>query len=99
MRQTSSPTIGSASRTSPSSRNPVAKSQCTISAGGCIVLLEIGDERPCDDEPERDAGGDEEQGRLDREPPESLAARVQKRYASGLCDRPHEACQDGHRPE
>ena len=35
-RQTSRPTIASASSSSPSSRKPVAKSQWTCSAGGCI---------------------------------------------------------------
>ena len=43
-----------------------AKSQWTISAWGCTVPLQVGEQRPRDDEREDDARGDDEQRRLDR---------------------------------
>src|SRR4051794_2331886 len=90
--QTSRPTTASQRRQRPTKRMPTPKNQWTISAGGCIALLEVGEERPRDDEREDEPRGGDEQRRLDHEPPEALPARVQQRHAVGLQDRPDEAC-------
>ena len=74
----------------PSTSTPVANSQCTISARGCISFLEVGDQRPSDDEREEQPRRRHEQRRLDHEPPEALVVRVQKRQPVGLDDRPDE---------
>src|SRR5436190_2923584 len=67
-RQTSCPTITSQRRHSPTNRIPVAKSQWTISACGCIVLLQVGEQRLRDDERKEEADRGDEQRRLDQEP-------------------------------
>src|SRR6476661_1054830 len=90
LRQTSCPTIASASRQSPTNRIPVANSQWTISACGSIVLLQVGEQRLRDDEREDDAGGGDEQRRLDQKPPEPLPVWVQERDAVRLQDRPYQ---------
>jgi hypothetical protein len=43
--------------------------------------------------------GDDEQGRLDREPPEALAVRMQQGHAVRLDQRPCETSDDGDRAE
>src|SRR5436190_11796491 len=92
--QTSRPTIASASMSRPSTRTPIPNSQCTISLGGCIVL-QVRDERTRDEHREDDPREGDEQRRLDREPPEALAVRVQQRQPVGLDDRPDDAGDDG----
>ena len=77
-RQTSSPTSASASMISPKSRKPVANSQCTISA----LRLHRASSRSASSgrattNAKNEPDGDDEQRRLDEEPPEALAARVQ----------------------
>src|SRR4051794_32302974 len=86
IRQTSWPTIASASRQRPTKRIPAAKPQWTISARGCIVRLQIGEERLCDDQREQGADQRDEQRRLEHEPPEPLPPRMQDRQAVGLED-------------
>jgi hypothetical protein len=54
------------------------------------VPLQIGEQRPCDDEHEDDAGRDDIERRLDEEPPEPLPTRVQQGDAIRLQDRPDE---------
>src|SRR5436189_3739869 len=98
-RQTSVPTTASASRQRPSSSTPVANSQWTCSDGGCIVLLEVfeqpGDDREVEEQPDRD----HEQRRLDEQPPEALADRMQDREPIRLHDRPDHARQHRQRPK
>jgi hypothetical protein len=52
--------------------------------------LQVGEQRPRDDEHEDDAGADDVQRRLDGEPPETLPARMQQRDPVRLQDRPDE---------
>src|SRR4051812_45107119 len=99
MCQTSRPARASASRHNPTKRMQTAKSQWTISAGGCTVPLQVGEQRPCDDEREDEAGDGDEQRRLDREPPEALPVRVQQRNAARLQDRPDEPPSSDERPD
>src|SRR5439155_3460554 len=98
-RQTSSPTITSASRIRPSVRKPIANSQCTISLGGSTVLLYVLDERARDNEREEHARQRNEQRRLDHEPPEPLAARVEQGEPVRLDERPDDAGEDRQRTE
>src|SRR5262249_40217142 len=84
LRQTSRPPIASQSRQRPMKSIAVANSQCTISACGSIVPLQVGEQRLGDDEREDHADRDDEQRRLDQEPPEALPARVQERDAVRL---------------
>src|SRR5712691_2794167 len=74
-RQTSSPTIASASRNSPSSRKPVANIQWTCSLGGCIVRFQVVQQRARDEDVEDHADDDDEDRRLDGEPPERVVER------------------------
>src|SRR4051812_27148315 len=96
---TSRPTIASQRRHSPTKRIPTPKSQWTISAGGCTVRPQVGEHGPRDDEREQDSCGDDDQRRLDREPPEPLPARVQQGDAVGLQDRPDEPARRDERAE
>ena len=86
------PTIASASRSRPRSRTPVANSQCTISLGAAPSLPR-GRRRSgrATTSAKHDPGRDHEQRRLDQEPPEALAARVQQRDPVRLEDRPDDA--------
>src|SRR5437870_1394550 len=72
-------------------RMPAPKNQWTISARGSIPRLEIGDQRPGDEDREQEPDRDHEQWRLRDEPPEALAARMEQRHAVGLHDRPDDA--------
>src|SRR5438270_517205 len=99
IRQTSCPTIASASRQSPTRRIPAANPQWTISACGSIVLLEVGEQRLRDDEREDQAGDGDEQRRLDQKPPHSLPARMQQRDAVRLQDAPDRPEGDGRRAD
>src|SRR3954469_4117132 len=99
MRQTSWPTTASASRHSPTRRIPAAKAQWTISACGNIALLEVGEERFRHDDREHDPRECDEQGRLDQQPPEALAAWMQQRHAVRLKDRPNQPCGDRRRAD
>src|SRR5262249_8808013 len=96
--QTSRPTIASASFSRPSQSRPMPKSQCTISLGGCIGL-QVGDKRPCDEHGEDDSREDDEQRRLDDEPPETLPVRVEQGQPVRLDDRPDDPGGDRQRPE
>src|SRR6266568_601952 len=71
-RHTSVPTIASPSRQRPRIRKPVANSQWTCSAGGCIALLQVPEEAGHHDEVEQQPDQDHEQLRLDEQPPEAL---------------------------
>src|SRR5579862_3673506 len=99
MRHTSGPTITSERMQSPSTSSPVANSQWTISAGGSTTLLEIHQQRTGDDQGEEEPGSDDEQRRLDGEPPEALVVRVQDRQPVRLNDRPDEPGRNGDRTE
>src|SRR5262249_41783214 len=83
----------------PSTSTPLANSQCTISARGCILFLEVGDQRPSHRDREEQPGRHHEQRRLDHEPPEPLAGWVQKRQPVRLDERPDEPGEDSERPE
>src|SRR3954453_12770403 len=96
-RQTSVPTTTSASRHRPSSRNPVANSQWTCSAGGSTSLLQIFEQAWHDGEVEEQADAYDEQRRLHEQPPEALAVRVEKRQPIRLRDRPDRAGERGQR--
>ena len=61
--------------------------------------LHVGEQRSRHDQREHDAGEDDEQRRLDDEPPEALTARVQKRQSVGLDDRPDQAAGGGDRAD
>src|SRR5439155_12759755 len=91
------PTTASASRHRPRIRKPVAKSQWTCSAGGCMVSLEVLQQPGQHDEIEEKPDRDHEQRRLDEQPPKALAARMQHRHAVGLHDRPDDSgkCRQG----
>ena len=81
-RQTSSPTIASASRNSASSRKPVANIQCTCSAGGCISLvLEVVEQARATNRWKSAPASITSSGGWTNEPPEALAVRVQQRDA------------------
>src|SRR5690348_13531169 len=99
IRQTSVPTIASASKQRPMKRMPAPKNQWTISARGCIALLQIRDQRPCDQHGEDHTDGDHEQGRLGDEPPEPLSARMEQRHPVRLQDRPDDARCAGRRTD
>src|SRR4051794_40837807 len=88
---TSRPTIASDSRHRPTKRIPIANSQWTISARGCTVPLQVGEQRARDDEREEDTREGDEERRLGDEPPEALAPRVQQRQAVGLENPPDDA--------
>src|SRR5207244_2492454 len=94
--QASGPTTASASRQRPSIRKPVANSQWTISAVGCIESLaqarrdEPGEEHADEQHPER---------RLGDEPPEALPVRMQDGQAVRLDHRPEEPGGGGAGPE
>src|SRR5579884_2767221 len=88
---TSRPTTASQRRHMPMKRMPAANSQCTISACGFTMLLQIDEERPRDDERERDANEHDEQRRFHEQPPHALPTRVQKRDAIRLQDPPDDA--------
>src|SRR5712691_8095380 len=98
-RQTSSPTSASASLISPKRSTAAPNSQCTISALGSTVLLEVGQQGPRDGEREEQPDRDHEQRRLDHEPPEPLAAWVQKRDPLRLRERPEDSGERGRRAE
>src|SRR5947208_278990 len=75
-RQTSTPTIASASRQRLRITNPVPKSQWTCSAGGCIAcLLEVLEQPRHDDQLEQQADEDHEQRGLDAETRDALPTR------------------------
>ena len=92
MRHTSVPTSASQNRQSPMKRIPAAKSQWTISACGCIMRLEIGDQRPRDEHREQQP---DERSRAAAARATShqndCAARMEQRQPVGLQDRPDHA--------
>src|SRR5207244_4265427 len=94
--QTSGPTTASASRQRPSIRKPVANSQWTISAFGCIEIL---DQAGRDEPGEEHADEQHPQRRLGDEPPEALPVRVQDRHAVRLDHRPEEPGGGGAGPD
>src|SRR5262245_7032090 len=98
MRQTSVPTTASATRQRPRMRKPVANSQWTCSAGGCM-FLEVLEQSGPDDEVEDQSDGDHEERRLDDEPPEAFPVRMQQRDAVRLQDRPGDADECCRRAE
>src|ERR671936_619415 len=63
------------------------------------VFLEIVDESRRDQRAEEQADDDDKQRRLDCEPPEALAVRMQDRQAIGLDDSPDDPREDGEGPE
>src|SRR5271167_2874559 len=84
---------------SPRSRIAAPNIQWTNSALGSIAFLEIVEQRPRDGPREEQADGDDEQRRLDHEPPEPLPARVQERDPVRLCERPDEPRERRRRPD
>src|SRR6478735_6848565 len=96
--QTSSPTTARASRQSASSRNPVANSQWTCSAGGCIVF-QVLDQAGRDQQRKHDPGADDQQRRLDEQPPEALPVRVQDGQPVRLQEAPRDPAEHRQRAE
>src|SRR5207302_4594672 len=92
-RQTSVPTTASASRQRPRIRKPVAKSQWTCSAGGYMSSLEVLQQPRQHEEIEQKPDCDHKQRRLDEQPPEALAVRVEQGHAVRLDDRPDDSGQ------
>src|SRR5581483_8587549 len=88
---TARPTIASHRRHMPMKRMPAAKSQCTISASGFTVLLQVDEQRPGDHERERNPDEHHEKRRLDEQPPHALPVRMQERHAVGLQNPPDDA--------
>src|SRR4029450_13030576 len=60
---------------------------------------EVLDQPGRDQQREDDAHGDDEQRRLDEQPPEALAVRVQDRQAVRLQERPDDTAEHRQRPE
>src|SRR5690349_19749447 len=83
----------------PSRRMPVANSQWTCSEGGCIVILEVLQQTRHDDEVEEEPGRDNEQRRLDEQPPEALPVWMEQGDAVRLHERPDHTAERGRRPE
>src|SRR3954465_10531084 len=80
-RHTSGPTIASPSKHRPRARKPVANNQWTCSAGGVIRRLQVLEQSRHDEQVEHDADEQDEQRRLDDEPPEALPAGAAARRA------------------
>src|SRR3954467_1135798 len=98
-RHPSGPTTASPSRHRPRARNPVANNQWTCSAGGVIRRLQVLEQSRHDEQVEHDADEQDEQRRLDDEPPEALPVRMEQRDAVRLRDRPDERDERGRRAE
>src|SRR5262249_5122897 len=96
---TSVPTIASPSRQRPRIRNPVANSQWTCSAGGCIAVFQVLQHAGDDQEVEEQSDGEHEQRRLDDEPPEALIMWMEQGQPIGLHDGPDRRREHRQRPD
>jgi hypothetical protein len=70
-----------------------------VLSGGCTAFLQVFEQAGHDGEVEEEPDCDHEQRRLDEQPPEALAVRVQDRQPVRLHDRPDRAGQRGQRTE
>ena len=101
-RQTSSPTIASREQAEPEQQEAGREQPVDVLGRRLHQLLPASrslDQRPARRSAKTTPTRDHQQRRLDEEPPEALAVRVQQRHPVGLQERPDDAAQHRERAE